>query len=77
MMMLSHASCKSQNDQRYGIRTRQKRVKYEEQKVLVITHGATIVDPGAVVIHLNNASPTHTAMVSTQRLERLAATTKS
>ena len=47
-------------------------VEEEEDEVLVVVEGDAVVDPGAVVIHLEHAAPAHRAVVSTVRLHARA-----
>mmetsp|Transcript_21423 Transcript_21423/g.62600 ORF Transcript_21423/g.62600 Transcript_21423/m.62600 type:complete len:91 (-) Transcript_21423:1251-1523(-) len=58
--------------QGHRICARKTRIKYEEQKVLVIPNADTVVHPGAMVVHLDYASFTHTAMMSSLRLVSIA-----
>ena len=43
-------------------------VEEEEDEVLVVVEGDAVVDPGAVVIHLQHAAPANGAVVRTVRL---------
>ena len=47
-------------------------VEEEEDEVLVVVEGDAVVDPGAVVIHLEHAAPAHRAVVRAVRLHTRA-----
>ena len=47
-------------------------VEEEEDEVLVVVEGDAVVDPGAVVVHLEHAGPAHGAMVRAVRLHARA-----
>jgi hypothetical protein len=50
-------------------------VEEEEDKELVVVEGDTVVDPGAVVVHLEHAVPADGAVVSPVRLDLRASIT--
>jgi hypothetical protein len=57
-----HACDKAKDDQRHAVNAREEGVKVKEQEVFVIPDTNTIVDPWAVMIHLDNASFANTVI---------------
>jgi hypothetical protein len=73
----SHTGGESGNDENHTVTARKQCIKDKEQKVLVIANPDAIVDPGTVVIHLDDTATTHTAVVRSLRFEGFASSTQS
>mmetsp|Transcript_32596 Transcript_32596/g.42095 ORF Transcript_32596/g.42095 Transcript_32596/m.42095 type:complete len:94 (-) Transcript_32596:47-328(-) len=64
---------KSPNQKAQRITTTQTSIKNEQQKILVISNPHTIVDPGTMMVHFDNASVADGAVVGAGWFEGLAA----
>lgn len=59
----------SQDEGRTDLRAHQEYIEYKQQEQLMIANAYTIVHPGTVMIHFDDASPTYTTVVGPWRFE--------